>query len=302
MTQNLFSVRVWGDYACFTRCELKIERVSYPIMTPSAARGILEAIFWKPQMFYLIDSIRVVKKGVWTSFRRNEITKRISLSQAKSAMSGTGEISTIKAGGGAEDATQRNMLALQDVEYIITAEVCLSDLGKHQSQVLPKYKEEIERRVRAGKCFHRPSLGVREFTADFDWELNADEALERRLDENIAEYAKLHSLTISEVVKKYPKKNGLERFTEKNLGLILYDVFSHKERAVGFKFLDGEDYANNYVPLFASELPKKKNAKPLTDGLLVKPSASFFRAEIKDNVMDCHPNRVEIIHGKGGEN
>ena len=270
MNENLISVRVWGDYACFTRPEMKVERVSYPIMTPSAARGILEAIFWKPQMFYLIDSIRVVKKGVWTSFRRNEITKRISLSQAKSAMAGTGDISTIKAGGGAEDATQRNMLALQDVEYIITAEICLSDLGKHQGEVLPKYKEEIRRRVESGKCFHRPSLGVREFSADFDWV------------ENPHDFA--------------PKMD----WKEENLGLILYDVFSHKERAVGFKFLDGEDYANDYVPLFATEISKKKTGKPLTDGLLVKPSASFFRAEIKDNVMDCHPSRIEIIHNKGG--
>jgi CRISPR-associated protein Cas5d len=272
MNQNLINVRVWGDYACFTRAEMKVERVSYPIMTPSAARGILEAIFWKPQMFYKIDSIRVINKGVWTSFRRNEITKRISLSQAKSAMNGTGEISTVKAGGGAEDATQRNMLALKNVEYIITAEVCLSDLGKHQNQVLPKYKDEIRRRLESGKCFHRPSLGVREFSADFEWTENPDDFTPQTI------------------------------WKEENLGLILYDVFSHEERAVGFQFLDGEDYANNYVPLFATEISKKKNAKPLTDGVLVKPSASFFRAEIKNNIMDCHPNRVEIIHNKGGVN
>jgi len=225
MNENLINVRVWGDYACFTRAEMKVERVSYPIMTPSAARGILEAIFWKPQMFYLIDSIKVIKKGVWTSFRRNEVTKRISLSQAKSAMAGTEEISTIKAGGGADDATQRNMLALQDVEYIITAEILLSELGKHSNQVLPKYKEEIERRVRSGKCSHRPSLGVRGFSADFDWVANPNDFS--------------------------PKINWTE-----NLGLILYDVFSHQERAVGFRFLDGEDYADNQVPLFATEMPK----------------------------------------------
>ncbi len=269
MTQNLISVRVWGDYACFTRPEMKVERVSYPIMTPSAARGILEAIFWKPQMFYLIDSIKVIKRGVWTSFRRNEVTKRISLSQAKSAMAGTGEISTIKAGGGADDATQRNMLALKSVEYIITAEVVLSDLGKHSNQVLPKYKEEIERRVRGGKCFHRPSLGVREFSADFDWVEN-------------------------------PNDFSPETVWNEPLGLMLYDVFSHQERAVGFRFLDGEDYADNQVPLFATEISKKKKGKPLTDGVLVKPSASFFLAELKDSVMDCHPNSVKIIQMKGG--
>ncbi len=270
MNNNLINVRVWGDYACFTRAEMKVERVSYPIVTPSAARGILEAIFWKPQMFYKICSIKVISRGDWTSFRRNEITKRVSLSQAKSAMAGKKEISTIKAGGGATDATQRNMLALKDVEYIITAEVCLSDLGKHQGQVLPKYKEEIRRRTESGKCFHRPSLGVREFAADFEWVENPDE---------------------------FPPETI---WKEENLGLILYDVFSHKERAVGFRFLDAEDFANDYVPLFKTKTPKKKKGKSLTDGILVEPSASFFRAEIKDNIMDCHPNRVEIIQDKGG--
>ncbi len=271
MNQNLINVRVWGDYACYTRPEMKVERVSYPMMTPSAARGILEAIFWKPQMLYLIDSIKVIKRGEWTSFRRNEVTKRISLSQAKSAMAGTGEVSTIKAGGGSADATQRNMLALQDVEYIITAEIALSELGKHSNQVLPKYKEEIERRVRSGKCFHRPSLGVREFSADFDWVEN-------------------------------PNDFSPETPWSENLGLMLYDVFSHKERSVGFKFLDGEDYADGQVPLFATEMPKNKKAKPISDGVLVKPSASFFRAKIEENILDCHPNRVEIIQRKGGEN
>ncbi len=271
MNQNLINVRVWGDYACYTRPEMKVERVSYPMMTPSAARGILEAIFWKPQMLYLIDSIKIIKRGVWTSFRRNEVTKRISFSQAKSAMAGTGELSTIKAGGGAADATQRNMLALQNVEYIITAEVALSDLGKHSNQVLPKYKEEIKRRVRAGKCFHRPSLGVREFSADFDWVEN-------------------------------PNDFSPETAWSENLGLMLYDVFSYKERAVGFRFLDGEDYADGQVPLFATEMPKNKKSKPVSDGVLVKPSASFFRAKVEENMLDCHPNRVEIIQRKGGEN
>ena len=78
MKPNLITLRVWGDFACFTRPEMKVERVSYPVMTPSAARGILEAVFWEPQMFYLIDSIRIVKRGRWVSFRRNEVTKVIS--------------------------------------------------------------------------------------------------------------------------------------------------------------------------------------------------------------------------------
>jgi CRISPR-associated protein Cas5d len=108
---------------------MKVERVSYPVMTPSAARGILEAVFWEPQMYYLIDSIRVVKRGQWISIRRNEVTRVISLDSAKTWMHSPEKTSPIQAGGGAEDGTQRNMLALQDVEYLITAEVRLTPLA-----------------------------------------------------------------------------------------------------------------------------------------------------------------------------
>lgn len=272
MIDNLINVRIWGDFACFSRPELKVERVSYPLMTPSAARGVLEAIFWKPEMYFLIDSIRVVKKGVWTSFRRNEVTKRISFSQAKAAMQGTGEVSTIAAGGGAADATQRNMLALRDVEYIVSAEIRLTDIGKKGGNVIAKYTDEAKRRVKAGKCFHRPALGAREFAADFD------------LVEDLADFT--------------PEMNWTE-----NLGLMLYDVFAPNERAAGFKFLDDEDSLNTNSNLTAP--PKKSKEKKggiLTDGVLVKPTASFFRAEIKDSVMDCHPERVSIIYKNGGAN
>ena len=115
---SLVTIRVWGDYACFTRPEMKVERVSYPICTPSAARGILEAIYWEPQMYYVIDTISVIKKGRWFNFRRNEVTSVISLKEAQSWMAGKTPIKYISAGGGAPDAAQRNMLGLADVEYL----------------------------------------------------------------------------------------------------------------------------------------------------------------------------------------
>lgn len=271
MEKNLINIRVWGDFACFTRPEMKVERVSYPLMTPSAARGILEAVFWKPEMYYLIDTIRIVKKGAWTSFRRNEITKRISVSQAKSAMQGTGEISTVAAGGGAADATQRNMLALRDVEYIISAEIRLSEIGRRGGNVITKYTEEAKRRINAGKCFHRPALGVREFAADFD------------LVENLDDF--------------HP-----ENLWSDNLGLMLYDVFAPKMRAAGFKFVHDEDSMDAETPILIPAKKSKTKNETLTDGVLVKPSASFFRAEIKNSMMDCHPERVSIIHRNGGAN
>ncbi len=195
MNNNRVTVRVWGDYACFTRPEMKVERVSYPVMTPSVARGILEAIFWEPQIYYLIDSIRVIRRGRWFSFRRNEVISVISLDSAKTWMKAPEKVSPIQAGGGAPDGTQRNMLALQDVEYLITAEVRLTEIGQDEPHGLPKYLEEIKRRARSGKCFHRPALGVREFAADFEYEEDPQAALERRASEIAIDGA--HRVTIS---------------------------------------------------------------------------------------------------------
>lgn len=200
MKNNLVNVRVWGDLACFTRSELKIERVSYPIITPSAARGILEAIFWEPEMFYLIDSIRVIKKGKWTRFKRNEVQSVVSLAKPTPIIAGAGDKKYV-------DSTPRNTLALSGIEYIITAEVHLTEKAKERN--LNKYVAEIERRARKGKCFHRPSFGCREFIADFDWVEDAELTLKHRLNET-----------------------G-EKFWTNDFGLMLYDVFSYKKRNKG---------------------------------------------------------------------
>ncbi len=257
---------------------MKVERVSYPLMTPSAARGVLEAIFWKPEMFYLIDAIRVVKKGVWSSFRRNEVSKAINFRDAPRWMRGEKEVQVIKSDDTGSDIepkrsstrTQRNMLALRDVEYIVSAEIRLSEIGRRGSNPILKYTEEAKRRIKSGKCFHRPALGVREFSADFD------------LVENLADFAP-------------------ENVWNENLGLMLYDVFAPRERAAGFKFVHDEDSADAETPLLSSaKKPKANKNQSPTDGVLVKPSASFFLGEIKDSVMDCHPERVSIIYKNGG--
>ncbi len=162
------SLRVWGEFACFTRPEMKVERVSYRVPTPSAARGVLEAVFWEPEMYYLIDSITAVNPGKWFSFRRNEVGKVISIEAAKRAMAGGDPIDPIRAGGGADDAAQRNMLALAGVEYVFTAEVRLTEKGKAAGEKEVKYVEQFRSRAAKGKCAHRPALGVREFAADFE--------------------------------------------------------------------------------------------------------------------------------------
>jgi len=299
MKPNLITLRVWGDFACFTRPEMKVERVSYPVMTPSAARGILEAVFWEPQMFYLIDSIRVVKRGRWVSFRRNEVTKVISLDSAKTWMNAPEKTTPIRAGGGAGDGTQRNMLALQNVEYLITAEVRVTPLANRPEDKLGKYLDEIERRARSGKCFHRPGLGMREFAADFEWEPDADAAWERRHRE-VREQAIRDSLPPPEPLSE-------------DLGLMLYDVFDHRERAEGFRWLhpgeeaeQARDFEQSLVELKKGEQTKRRKdfaaSRLRSTRLPIKPQPMFFHAKIESSRMDCHPDRVRILTSTNGGN
>lgn len=273
MNENRVTVRVWGDYACFTRPEMKVERVSYPIMTPSAARGVLEAIFWEPEIYYLIDAVHVIRRGRWFSFRRNEVISVISLDNAKTWMKAPEKVSPIQAGGGAADGTQRNMLALQTVEYLITAEVRLTGLGSRHP--LKTYLAEIERRAKNGKCYHRPYLGVREFAADFDWEDHPDAALERRKNELGADW----------------------RNHEENIGLMLYDVFAPEARMHGFRWLpEGEHLADARAHPERQSNRRSRDPAPRSAGTLVKPEAVFFFAEVRDNKLDCHPARARFPH------
>ena len=284
-TVNLVTLRVWGDFACFTRPEMKVERVSYPVLTPSAARGILEAVFWEPQMYYLIDSIRVVKRGRWISIRRNEVTKVISLDSVKTWMNAPEKTTPIQSGGGAEDGTQRNMLALRDVEYLITAEVRLTLLAQPPRDNLGKYLREIEGRARVGKCFYRPGLGMREFAADFAWEPDAEAALARRAAEL-----------------------GQPATLNEPLGLMLYDLFDHRTRAAGCRWLTPEEEARQTAEFEQSltELKKGEQTKRRKEyastrlrstTAFIKPKPLFFHATLKDSRLDCHPDRVLAQEG-----
>lgn len=269
-TNNRITIRVWGDYACYTRPEMKVERVSYPICTPSAARGILEAIYWEPQMYYVIDNIAVVKKGRWFSFRRNEITPVINISQAQSWMQGKSPVKYVLAGGGAPDAAQRNMLALADVEYLITAEVRTSGRYNPGRNDKGKYLREIRDRAQKGKCYHRPALGCREFAADFEWVEDT-------------------------------RKIELMEWKEEDFGLMLYDVFDHERRADGFRWLSEKELelGRSARETEMRSLPRtKREQMPLCEGTLVEPKAAFFHAHIKNAQMDCHPDRVKIIQSK----
>ncbi|MEN2786506.1 type I-C CRISPR-associated protein Cas5c [Sphingomonas qilianensis] len=161
-----FGVRlhVWGDHACFTRPEMKVERVSYDVMTPAAARGILEAIHWKPAIHWEITRIHVLKPIRFQSIRRNEVSAKASASLAKSAMkAGT------TAGLGIDIANarqQRASMLLIDVGYVIEARFVMTDRAGAEDTPA-KHIAMFNRRARDGQCFHRPCLGTREFAADF---------------------------------------------------------------------------------------------------------------------------------------
>ena len=152
-------VKLWGDYACFTRPEMKVERVSYPVMTPSAARGALEAIFWKPQVVWRVEEIHVLKPISYASVLRNEVSDRHSDRVARR---------WAKDGGGYDASgrrrVQRHTLALRDVAYIVRAQINLVD-GVQDN--IAKYRDQFRRRVARGQCFATPYLGCREFSASF---------------------------------------------------------------------------------------------------------------------------------------
>jgi CRISPR-associated protein Cas5d len=157
------SVKVWGDFACFTRPEMKVERVSYDVMTPSAARGILEAILWKPAIQYRVKSIHVLKPIHWIQFRRNEVGNKILPRNVISAM----EQSKGKLGIFIEEERQQRAgLFLRNVAYIIHADICMTDKAGELDN-LDKFRDMFKRRVERGQCHHQPVLGCREFTAFF---------------------------------------------------------------------------------------------------------------------------------------
>ena len=156
------SVEVWGDYACFSRPEMKVERVSYDVMTPSAARGLLEAIYWHPGIRWVIDKIHVCAPIRFTNIRRNEVKDTVSARKAKTVMEKGGELFL----AAPESIQQRAALVLRDVHYVIDAHFEMT--GKAAPGDNPgKFQDIMRRRLEKGQAYHQPCFGVREFPAQF---------------------------------------------------------------------------------------------------------------------------------------
>lgn len=183
-------VKVWGDYALFSRPELKVERYSYDVMTPSAARGILEAIYWHPGMKWIIDKIYVKNPIRFTSVRRNEVKSKISASNVLSVYNGAQKPLYISS---KEEIVQRASMILTDVAYVIEAHFEMTEQA-NETDNSGKFKDIMMRRLQKGKCYHMPYFGCREFPANFA--LCEEEEIETAFDD----------------------------IAEKDLGLMLFDM------------------------------------------------------------------------------
>lgn len=156
-------VRVWGDYALFTRPEMKVERCSYDVITPSAARGILEAIYWHPGMRWIVDKIYVKNPIQFTSVRRNEVKSKILASNVLRAYNGGDKPLYISSKA---EIVQRASILLTKVEYVIQAHFEMTEQANATDNP-GKFKDIIMRRLRRGECYHMPYFGCREFPANF---------------------------------------------------------------------------------------------------------------------------------------
>jgi CRISPR-associated protein Cas5d len=164
LSKNRVALRVWGEMACFTRPEMKSERVSYDVMTPSAARGVLEAVYWKPEIRWVIDRIRVLAPIRFTNVRRNEVGSRGPGARSLKAYM-TGKKNDPLEQIVEEDRQQRAATILRDVNYLVEAHYEVLN----PSEPPQKHYEIFKRRAEKGQCFHRPYMGCREFSASFAW-------------------------------------------------------------------------------------------------------------------------------------
>jgi CRISPR-associated protein Cas5d len=204
-----FGIRlhVAGEYACFTRPEMKVERVSYDVMTPSAARGILEAIHWKPAIRWVVDRIHVLAPIQFHSVRRNEVGAKASVQLAKSALK-RGDVNGLALTLDA-NRQQRASLLLTNVAYVIEAHFEMTERAGAEDDAA-KHLSMFRRRAAKGQCFHQPCLGTREFPAVFRL-LDNDESL--------------------------PGSRLPEDQRDRDLGWMLYDInFNADGTAIGSQF------------------------------------------------------------------
>jgi len=174
------TLKISGDYALFSRPEMKVERVSYDVITPSAARGVLEAIYWKPQMRWIIDQITVLNPIHFTNIRRNEVDSKVPIKGAAGVNAAMRDPSVMPTMAVDSHRQQRASLVLKDVAYLIHAHVVVLDRRMDtgappvdEDAAVGKHLDMFKRRARRGQAFHHPYFGCREFPVDFELIENA---------------------------------------------------------------------------------------------------------------------------------
>ena len=193
-----FCLEVAGPLACFTRPEMKVERVSYEVMTPSAARAVFESILWKPQIRWRVQCIEVLRPIRWMNLRRNEVKSKVLMPSVVRAMqSGSGQLGIDIE----DDHTQRASLLLRDVAYRIHADL---ELTERSTDPLIKYAEMFARRARKGQCVNQPYLGCREFAAEFVL-VESDTPQPPPIDETRSLGWMLHDLDFSNPIDPQPR-------------------------------------------------------------------------------------------------
>ncbi|MBN2143768.1 MAG: type I-C CRISPR-associated protein Cas5 [Candidatus Aureabacteria bacterium] len=171
LDSEILRVKVTGEFACFTRPDLKVERMTYPCMTPSAARGVLDSILWKPEFKWYVRKIWILNPVKFFSVRRNEINSK----QGKNPII----IDEVNSLGKPVNRAQRNSIVLKDVSYIIEASIYQDSFLKENPP--KKYVEIFRRRVRKGQCWRRPFLGTKEFAAEFFEPVGKEQPLEETI-------------------------------------------------------------------------------------------------------------------------
>ena len=227
-------LKVSGDYALFSRPEMKVERVSYDVITPSAARGILEAIYWKPQIRWIVDEITVLNPIRFTNIRRNEVSSKIPVKGGTGVNAAMKDPAVEISMDVANNRQQRASLILKDVAYLIRAHVNVVDTRMErggvtvpENEAVGKHLDMFKRRARKGQVFHQPYFGCREFPADF--ELIENESAIPQPHEDILNQSSrdfgymLHDIEFEQDVSTKKVKNSTPHFfrAEMKNGIIL---------------------------------------------------------------------------------
>lgn len=200
-------VKVWGDLACFTRPEMKVERYSYNVMTPSAARGILDSIYWKPEFVWVINDISVLNPINTIALKRNEVQSKISPTKIKRWMKDFSKYTPQNSTSGTGDVTQRQTIALKDVAYIIHAKPYVFHPTESNTEI--KHMAIFNDRVNKGQCFRSPFLGCKEFPAFFEKPNGTEKPIEQTCDLGYMLYDIIHGENAKQTFFNAKLTNGV---------------------------------------------------------------------------------------------